>query len=317
MDEFVSLGVGVGLKGRISNLKSRIANGVLPAMATPLEAGGYRVDSAVVPRLVEFLLAAGVKGLFVGGTTGEGILLELEERVRLHEATMAAVRGRVPVFLHVGANRMDEAVFLARQAQEVNADAIVAVTPYFYGIGDDGLVDYYQAISEAVPEMPLLLYDIPHLATNGISPEVLGRLSRELPALAGIKTSRPDAQVVRRLLDVAAEELIVLAGNESIALGLLAMGADGLISGLSTAVPEPFVGLTRAFAAGQHKEARRLQQQINRVLALLPAGARIGAIKMILTGRGVPVGPAVPPRPTPAESLWPQIRDLMDAQVTC
>lgn len=301
------------MKSQISNLKSQISNGVLPAMATPLQAGGYRVNTAMVPQLVEFLLDAGVKGLFVGGTTGEGILLDVAERLRLHQAAVAAVDGRAPLFLHVGANRTDEALTLARQAREIGADAIVAVTPYFYAIGDDGLVDYYRAIGEAVPDLPLLLYDIPHLATNGISPEALARLSRELPTLAGIKTSRPDAQVVRRLLDAAPEHLIVLAGNESIALGLLALGAHGLISGLSTAVPEPFVALTRAFAEGQHHEALRRQRQINRLLALLPAGARIGALKSILAERDLPVGPAVPPRPTPTQSLWPQIRDLMDS----
>jgi dihydrodipicolinate synthase/N-acetylneuraminate lyase len=299
------------LKSKISNLKSQISNGVLPAMATPLAADGYHVNTAVLPELVQFLLDAGVKGLFVGGTTGEGILLDVEERMRLHEATIAAAAGRAPVIVHVGANRTDVAVTLARHARDVGADAIAAVTPYFYGVGDDGLVSYYQAITTAVPDMPMLLYDIPHLAMNGISPEALVRLGRELPTLAGIKTSRTDAQVVRRLLDAAPDHLIVLAGNESIALGLLALGAHGLISGLSTAVPEPFVALSRAFAGGQHDEARRLQGQINRMLALLPAGARIGALKSILAERGLPVGPAVPPRPTPTEPLWPQIRELM------
>ena len=299
------------MKSKISNLKSQISNGVLPAMATPLAVDGYRVNTAVLPELVQFLLDAGVKGLFVGGTTGEGILLDVEERMRLHEATIAAAAGRAPVIVHVGANRTDVAVTLARHARDVGADAIAAVTPYFYGVGDDGLVSYYQAITTAVPDMPVLLYDIPHLAMNGISPEALVRLGRELPTLAGIKTSRTDAQVVRRLLDAAPDHLIVLAGNESIALGLLALGAHGLISGLSTAVPEPFVALSRAFAGGQHDEARRLQGQINRMLALLPAGARIGALKSILAERGLPVGPAVPPRPTPTEPLWPQIRELM------
>ena len=280
-------------------------------MVTPLAADGYRVNTAVLPELVEFLLDAGVNGLFVGGTTGEGILLDVEERMRLHETTIAATGGRVPVIVHVGANRTDVAVRLARHAQAVGADAIAAVTPYFYGIGDDGLVDYYQAITLAAPETPLLLYDIPHLASNGISPQALTRLSRSLSGLAGMKTSQTDAQVVRRLLDAAPDHLIVLAGNESIALGLLALGAHGLVSGLSTAVPEPFVALSRAFVGGQHDEARRLQGQINRMLALLPAGARIGALKSILAERGLPVGPAVPPRPTPTDPLWSQMRELI------
>lgn len=299
------------LESKISSLKSQISDGVLPAMATPLQPDGYRVDTAVLPQLADFLLNAGVKGMFVGGTTGEGVLLDVGERMRLHEAIVAAVNGRAPVILHVGDNRTDVAVTLARHAQEVGAAAIAAVTPYFYGVSDEGLIDYYRAIALAAPEVPLFLYDIPHMAINGISPELLVRLSRELPGLAGMKSSRPDAQVVRRLLDAAPDHLIVLAGNESIALGLLALGAHGLISGLSTAVPEPFVALTRAFANGEIGEARRQQRLINQMLALLPTGARIGAIKSILSERSLAAGPAVPPRPTPTEPLWPRIRDLM------
>ncbi len=280
-------------------------------MATPLQADGYTVNTAVVPSLADFLIAAGVKGLFVGGTTGEGVLLTPGERLRLHEATMAAANGRVPVLLHVGTNRLDTAISLARHAAEVGAAAMVAVTPYFYSLGDDGLAAYFQALAAAAPDMPLLVYDIPQMAVNGISPDLLAHLSRTIPSLAGIKTSRTDAQIIRRLLEAAPEHLVVLAGNEPIALGSLAMGAHGLISGLSTAVPEPFVALTNAFGAGSLVEARHHQRQINRLLPCLPAGARIGAIKQILAERGIAVGPTVPPRPMPHEPVWPRMEAVL------
>lgn len=300
------------MKTTIETFKSKLANGVSPAMATPLEADGYTVNTAVIPQLVDLLLAAGVKGLFVGGTTGEGILLTATERQRLHAAAVTAVDGRVPVLLHVGANRLDETLALARHAAAIGADAIAAVTPFFYGVHDLALVTYYQAISVAVPEMPLLLYDIPHLAINGITPEALPRLHEAVPSLVGMKTSRPDVQMVRRLLDAAPDPFLVLAGNESAALGLLALGADGLISGLSTAVPEPFVALTRAYGDGDLATARQQQQLINELLPHLPAGARIGAIKQILTERGIEAGTAVPPRPMPKEPIWAKMKLVLD-----
>ncbi len=298
------------MKMKIAALKSRLEQGVSPAMATPLQADGYQVNTAVLPQLVDFLIEKGVKGLFVGGTTGEGLLLEAAERQRLHEATMTAVNGRIPVLLHVGANRMDQALSLTYHAVQIKADAIVAIPPTFFGMDEDSLLAYFQAIAAAAPGIPLLLYDIPHMAVNGISPALLARLSAAIPSLAGIKTSRPDAQMIRQLLAAAPEYLIVLAGNERIALGSLAMGADGLISGLSTAVPEPFVALTRAVGAGDLAAARREHKRINDLLDCMPP-QRIGGIKTILAERGIAVGTAVPPRPMPEKGVWPRMKELL------
>jgi dihydrodipicolinate synthase/N-acetylneuraminate lyase len=157
----------------------------------------------------------------------------------------------------------------------------------------------------------LLLYDIPHMATNGISPDLFKQLILEIPSLAGVKSSRPDAQIIRKQIQIAANRHLVLVGNEAIALASLAMGASGLISGLSTAVPEPFVALTNAFAAGNLAEAQRQHQLINQLLALLPSGARIGSVKQILTERGFAMGTAVPPRPMPTQPIWPAMQPLL------
>ncbi|MCA9972470.1 MAG: dihydrodipicolinate synthase family protein [Anaerolineales bacterium] len=303
------------LDERIANLKSRLTHGVAPALATPLAPDGVTVNTTAVPALVDFLLARGVAGLFVGGTTGEGILLDPAERRRLHETAVSAAANRLPVVLHVGANRTDTAVALAAHAAASGAAAIAAVTPTYYGMHDDALASYYHAIAEAAPNLPLLLYDIPHMAVNGISPVLFARLGQTLPSLAGIKSSQQNAQVIRAQIDAAPARAVVLVGNEAIALGSLALGAHGLISGLSTAVPEPFVALTAAFGRGDLAAARAAQQQINRLLPLLPAGARIGAIKQILAERGVDVGPAVPPRPMPTDPIWPRMAPILGAAV--
>ena len=294
-------------------LSTRIRGGVLPAMATPLQPDGYRVNPTALAQLIEFLIGAGVSGLFVGGTTGEGIMLATAERMALHELALQAVGGRIPALIHVGANTTAESITLAGHAKAIDAPAIVAITPGFYPVPDDALLDYYQEVANAAPGIPLFAYDIPHMAVNGISPDLLQRLAKTIPSFAGVKTSRPDAQIVRRLIDAAPDGILVLAGNEAIALGLLSLGADGLISGLSTAVPEPFVALTQAVSTSRWSEARDRQRQINQILALLPGGIRIGALKQILVERGIEAGPPVPPRPeAPAGwSAWPQIRGIL------
>jgi len=300
------------MEAKISSLKEKLSNGVSPAMATPLEEGSYRVKLAVIPQLVEFLLEKGVKGLFVGGTTGEGIMLDSAERKRLHEATMEAVNGRVPVLVHVGAQRRDTAVDLARHAASLQADAVAAVTPYFYGMDDNALAAYYQTIADAVPNVPLFGYDIPQMAINGISPDLALRLCESIPSMAGLKSSNPNVQVVRRLLDALPKDRIMLAGNESAALAMLALGADGLISGLSTAVPEPFVAITQAFADGEIEEARKQQRLINQLLSKIPAGARLDAIKSVLAERGIAAGTTVPTLAQVSTPVWSAMKAALE-----
>lgn len=296
----------------VATLNARLAGGVLPAMATPLQDDGYTVATDVVPDLVDFLIERGVRGLFVGGTTGEGLMLSLRERMSLHESAWLAAAGRVPVLLHAGANTTAETLALARHAASLGADAIVVITPTFYAMPDDALLSYFAEIAEAVPRLPLLVYDIPQMAINGVSPELLARLAEAIPSFAGIKCSRPDMQMIRRLIDASTGEAALFAGNEAIALGSLALGASGLISGLATAIPEPFVALTDAFVQGDMERARHEQQRVNRLLSMLPAGARIGAIKQILQQRNIPAGGCVPPRPTPElPGLWERLQPLL------
>ncbi len=286
-------------------LIERISYGVLPAMATPIASDGQSVNMAVLEALIDFLITARVKGLFVGGTTGEGILLTLNQRQALHEQAMKVIAGRVPALLHVGANTTAESVQLARHAQSIGADAIVAVTPTFYPVPDPSLAVYFRELAAAAPDTPLMAYDIPHMAINGVSPALLADLAHSLPSFAGIKTSNSDAQAIRRLIDAAPPDGIVLAGNERIALGSLAMGAAGLISGLSTALPEPFVRLTDAFFAGDLRQAQQEQKRINSLLDLLPQGRRIGALKSLLIQRGIDVGSPISPRPAVDPEEWP------------
>lgn len=300
------------MSGGKSELIDRVRFGVSPAMATPLAADGYQVTVDAVAPLVDFLIEAGVKGLFVGGTTGEGILLDLDQRYALHEAAAAAVSGRVPLLLHVGTNNTRDTLALALHGVGLGVDALVVITPTFYHMPDDALLDYFAEIAARAPETPLLVYDIPQMAANGVSPALLDRLRQSIPTFAGIKCSRPDAQVIRQLIDVASPSDIVFAGNERIALGSLALGATGLISGLSTAIPEPFVALGRAVASGDLEQARVEQQRINRLLDLIPAGNRIGAIKLILAQRGIAAGPPIPPRQMPdMPDLWQRLSALL------
>lgn len=281
-------------------------------MATPLLPGGYEVDREALPALVNFLVDAGVQGIFAGGTTGEGLVLDVAQRQRLHELSAQLVNERVPLFVHVGANTARDTLALAQHAAGLGVDGVVCITPTFYGMPDQDLLAYFQEIARVTPETPFFVYDIPHLASTGVSPALLGQLIETIPNFGGVKCSRSDAQVIRHYVAIAGEAAMVFAGNERIALGSLALGVTGLISGMATAIPEPFVSLTAAFAAGDLAAAQEQQRRINCLLDRVPASRRIGSFKTILQQRGLQSGPMVPPRMLEEDpALWSDLAALL------
>ncbi|HSH03986.1 MAG TPA: dihydrodipicolinate synthase family protein [Anaerolineae bacterium] len=295
----------------MTSLYQQLYHGLVPALATPLQEDNATVNTTAIPPLVNFLLDRGVHGLFVAGSTGEGLMLAHDQRLRLFQAVMDAVAGRVPVLLHIGANNTAEAIYLAQQATPLNAAAHVAITPTFFPLPDSALTDYFVTVANAAPHIPFMLYDIPHLAINGITPQLLTHLITAIPNLVGLKTSRPDAQMVRALCQTAPENFICMAGNERIALGALALGATGLISGLATAIPEPFVHLISSWHNNDIPAAQQAHQQINHLLDMLPP-ARLGAIKAILNQRGLNLGHPIPPRPAVTKSIWPPMAHYLN-----
>ncbi|MEM9778077.1 MAG: dihydrodipicolinate synthase family protein, partial [Chloroflexota bacterium] len=181
---------------QITELKNRVSYGVSPALATPL--AGYEVKTDVAAELATWLIEKGSKGLFIGGTTGEGITLGLEQRKRLHAAAVPACTAAGGVAMaHVGTNNLRDTLDLASHAAENGADIIAVLPGFFYGLAGDAIFDYFKAISDALPNIGLMFYDIPHLAVNGASPALTKRMCAELPNFVGLKSSRKDALQVR------------------------------------------------------------------------------------------------------------------------
>ena len=199
-------------------------------MATPLHSDGRTVNLEALPGLIDFLAQRNVRGIFVGGTTGEGLFLDVAERLKLHEAAVNAAAD-LPVLLHVGANDTPTTKRLIEQAVDLDVAAIVIIPPTFLAMNDNHLVDYLAEVAAGAPDTPLLVYDIPQAAINGVTPRMVELMEAGIPSFAGLKCSRLDAQVIRALLDTLSQDRIFLAGNERIAVGSLMMGATGMISG--------------------------------------------------------------------------------------
>ena len=277
--------------------------GVIPPLATPLHDDGSLAVGAI-PALVEYVLAAGVHGVFATGSQGEAFALSADERRQVLDAVLAAVNGRVPVMAGTGAITTRDAVALSRAAESAGADCLSVITPYFVTPTQDELYAHYAEIAGAVT-IPVLAYSNPG-RTGGVrlAPDTLARLAADFPNIAGVKDSSGDLAETSNLIHACPAAFRVFVGRDSLLYGGLCYGAVGTVALTANLVPELLVGVYEAFGAGDHARARALQ---DRVTLLRESMAGLGSypapVKAGLALLGVPVGP--PRRP---------IRPLNEAQ---
>ena len=287
--------------------------GVICPMVTPFTDDGA-VDTARISGLVDFLVERGVNGLMIGGTTGEGMLLDLPERKALLDAVVAHVAGRVPVIAHTGCISTAETIELTRHAAHAGASAISAVVPYFFTFDDASLFQHFLAVANAAPEHPILLYTFPGNAKNDISPDLLRRLLDATENIVGIKSSNPDLIRFGQYILTGGPEFVAICGVDGLMYPALACGAHGQISGNANAFPDVVVALYKAFRAGDHAQARQLQGTLDQIRAVVRDGLHPAYFKAVLEMRGVPAGRVRPPMRelTPEESadLTRRIRHL-------
>ncbi|MDR7485310.1 MAG: dihydrodipicolinate synthase family protein [Armatimonadota bacterium] len=259
--------------------------GVIIALPTPMRADG-QVDARGVGDLVGWLVDRGVDGIFACGTTGEGPLLDLEERVTVLRAAVTASAGRVPVVAQVGGMTTAGTIAAARSAVGAGVDALAVMAPFYFRHSEAAVIAHFAAVADAVPDHPVLLYNIPQHTGNAITPSVVRALLGR-PNLVGMKDSTGDPYGVLLISEAAGPAFRILVGADLLIPAMVAMGWAGTISGPAAAVPEPYVALWRAAARGSWPEVREAYQQVAAVCRMLHNGASVPHIKAALALRGV------------------------------
>jgi len=280
--------------------------GVICPLVTPFDESGS-IDPAAMRRLVDFLLARGVNGVMVAGTTGEGMMLSLDEREALLETVVAHVGGRCPVIAHTGCISTADTVRLTKHAQKAGASTAAIVTPYFFGLDDESLFGHYTHVAAATPSFPLFIYTIPSNARNDISPDLLRRILDAAPNYVGMKCSNPNALLMQQYMETGGDDFTFIGGVDGLMLPVLLLGGRGQVSGNSNAVPELFAALYKAFTAGDMAAARRQQRLINQARAILKDGRYPAYYKAALTIRGVGGGRVRPPMRELTRDEWTQL----------
>jgi 4-hydroxy-tetrahydrodipicolinate synthase len=232
--------------------------GSFTALVTPFANGS--VDETAFRSLVDWQIAEGTDGLVPVGTTGESPTLSHDEHREVVEWCIEQARGRVPVIAGAGSNSTNEAIELARHAEESGADAVLVVTPYYNKPTQEGLYQHFKAINDAIG-IPIVIYNIPARSVIDMSVETMKRLF-ELNNIAGVKDATANVVRVSQQRAAMGDGFNQLSGEDATALGFMAHGGHGCISVTSNVAPRLCAEFQDACLDGNYQTARKLHEQL-------------------------------------------------------
>lgn len=247
-----------------------------------------------VKQLVRHYINKGVKGLYVGGSSGEGMLQTMEERKLVLEAVMEAAGEKLTIIAHVGAPSTRESVELARHAESVGAHAISAVPSIYYRLSPDSVENHWQAMIDST-SLPFIIYHIPQTTGFHLSKSLLTKMAAQ-DKVIGVKISSESTYELQQFKAAGGEDFLVLNGPDEQYLAGRSIGADGGIGGTYGVMPELFLKIEECYRNGQMHEARVWQSKVNEIInGLLSFPSLYGACKAILRLQGIDCGEARKP----------------------
>jgi len=231
--------------------------GSIPALVTPMLADGS-VDYDTLRKLIDWHIAEGTDCIGVVGTTGESPTVNVEEHREIIRVSVEQARGRVPIMAGCGANSTAEAIELAKFAQSVGADCQLQVVPYYNKPTQEGLYQHFKAIAEAVPGLPIILYNVPGRSVADMQHDTVLRLA-QVPGIVGIKEATGNIERAQWLIRDLPKEFAVYSGDDPTAVALMLCGGRGNVSVTANVAPRLMHELCMAAIAGDVKKAMDIQ----------------------------------------------------------
>lgn len=261
-------------------------------------------------RLVDHQIEDGVEGFYCCGSSGEGLLMTLEERKQFVETVVDQAAGRVPVIAHIGTIRTADVIELAKHAKHCGCVAISMIPPYYYKFSQAEIAGYYEDVIAAVPDLPVILYNIPQFTGIEFSKANASRLL-DNPNIIGIKHTSNNLYSMERMATAYPEKLLINGFDEQF-LGALAMGAVATVSTTANLFAPLFVAIRDAYQKGNMEKAKEYQQALNmRVEALCSVGIFSGT-KYACTLKGIDCGKCRRPFDPLDSDSKELVRQLMD-----
>lgn len=249
-------------------------------LVTPFRDG--RFDEGAFRDLVEFQIDAGSHGIGCTGTTGEPTSLTPEEREAVIETAVRAARGRVPVLAGTGSTNFDETIRFTRFAARAGADAALVIVPYYNKPSQEGLYRHFRRVADDVPDLPIILYNIPGRSAVNLAPDTIARLARDCRNIVGVKEANVNFDQVSQVLARCGRDFLVYSGIETLCFPMLCLGGAGHVSATGNVLPRQVAALFNLTEAGRWREARDLHYQLLEMNEVLFVETNPGPLKTAL-----------------------------------
>ena len=292
--------------------------GIIPAFYACYDEAG-EISEERINKLSNYLYEKGVKGLYVGGSSGECIYQNLEERKATLKYVAKNVKGKLTLIAHVGAPSTRESIELAQYAEELGYDALSAIPPIYFQLPETAIEKYWTEIIDST-ELPFIIYNIPQTTGYNLSINLLGKLLKN-EKIIGVKNSSMPVMDIERFKAAANEDFIVFNGPDEQYVAGRIIGADSGIGGTYGVMPELFLKAEKFVAAGNFTEARSIQKVINDIIIELCSlnGSMYSVIKEIYKQKGINIGTVRGPlEPVSGEDLnkIEDIKNMIDEAIT-
>ena len=280
---------------------------VLTAMITPFKEDGS-VNYAVAEQLAVHLADRGSDGIVVCGTTGESPALTWEEEYNLFQVVQKAVAGKAKVIAGTGSNSTSEAIAATQKAAKLGLDGSLQVVPYYNKPPQEGLYRHFKAIASSVPELPIMVYNIPGRSSVNLLPETVARLA-EIPNIVAVKEASGNLDQASQIRRITPPEFQIYSGDDSLTLPMLAVGATGVVSVASHIVGEQLQQMIQAFEAGQVQVATQIHLQLFDLFKALFLTTNPIPVKALLELQGWNVGTPRLPLCEASEEIVKKLKD--------
>jgi 4-hydroxy-tetrahydrodipicolinate synthase len=260
--------------------------GCATALVTPFTADGA-VDEERMRALVERQINSGVRLLVPCGTTGESATMTEEEDSRVIALTIEVGRGRAHVIAGAGSNSTAAAIEYSQRARDLGADAVLQVAPFYNKPTQEGLYAHFRAIAEAIPETPIMLYNVPGRTSSNIAAQTVLRLAKDCENIVAIKEASGNLSQIMEILRERPADFCVLSGDDAVTLPLIALGAEGIVSVASNEVPDLMSRMTDLALAGNWNEARELHYRLLPLMEVNFIESSPGPVKAAMTMMGL------------------------------
>lgn len=267
--------------------------GIITPIVTPFKRDDEEsINYEATEKLINHLIDHGVKGIFILGSNGEFHVIDEQEKIELAKKVIEIVDKRVPVFVGTGCCSTRETIRLSKKMEELGADALSIITPYFLKPTDANLYAHYKAIAESV-NIPIILYNIPKATGCPLSPELVDKLA-DIPNIKAIKDSSGELERIQAYANIAKnKDFELLIGSDSKISYAYELGATAAVAGTSNVIVDTLVGLDIALREGKKEEAEKLQKDIDVLRGVLKLGTVPSAMKRSVELAGIAeVGPA-------------------------